>query len=221
MIRVLVVDGVRLFREGIATFLAAQPGILVVGAVEQAACTAVAAEPDIVLINIPDGAGLATVRQLAACAPAAKVVAVGIAEVEDDIVACAMAGISGYVPRDGSLEDLVSAIESATREELRCSPAVAAMLLRVARRNGEGTGDMTEGRLDVLTCREAEIVGLIAEGLSNKQIAACLHLSLSTVKNHVHNAMQKVDSSSRAEMAGLVRSAGAARQARGRRAAGV
>ena len=221
MIRVLVVAHVRLFREGIASFLETQPGIAVVGAAEpeEAADLVTVAEPEIVLVDIPDRAGLATVRHMAELAPEVKVVAVGISEAEDDIIACAQAGIAGYVLRDGSLEDLVTAIETAAREELACSPSVAAMLLRcVGRHVEEGTDHPAQRRLDALTRREAEIVDLIADDLSNKQIAAALHVSLSTIKNHIHSVMQKLDTSSRGEIAHLVQAAGPAPRHGARRA---
>jgi two-component system nitrate/nitrite response regulator NarL len=213
VIRVFVVADVRLFREGVASFLETQPGIAVVGAAEAGVAVPLlaAADPEIVLVDIPDREKLLTVRWLTAQAPGIKVVVVGVTEMEDELIACAQAGIAGYVLRDGSLEDLLTTIEAAARDEFACSPAVAAMLLRCVGRHGPAGGDADAGRrLDALTSREAEIVTLIGQGLSNKQIAARLHLALSTVKNHIHSVMQKLDTSRRTEIAILAQAAGLA-----------
>lgn len=219
MIRVLVIAGVRLFREGIAGFLESQPGIAVVGAAEAGEAFDLAGfvDPDVILVDIPDGVELGAVRRLAAAAPQAKVIAVGITEVEDEIIACIEAGVAGYVSRDGCLQDLVAAIEAAARAELACSPSVAAMLLRCVARNGDRRNGASVNRVGCLTRRESEIASLIAEGLSNKQIAAALHVSLSTVKNHVHSAMQKLETSTRGDIADLFEEAGCPPLRRSRR----
>ena len=210
MIRVFVVADFRLFREGVASFLDSQPGISVVGAAEPGEAPALvsATDPEIVMVDIPDCENLQMVRWLTSQTPEIKVVVVGVTEMEDDLIACARAGIAGFVLRDGSLDDLLVAVEAAARDEFACSPAVAAMLLRcVGRHEHDGNGADVERRLDVLTCRETEIVGLIGQGLSNKQIAARLHLALSTVKNHIHSTMQKLDTSSRGEIAAVAQGA--------------
>jgi DNA-binding NarL/FixJ family response regulator len=214
MIRVFVVANVRLFREGVASFLEMQPGISVVGAAEpvEAAALLPAIDPEIVLLDVPDRKNLQAVRWLSSRMPGVKVVAIGAAEMEDDLIAFARVGIAGYVLRDGSLKDLLNAIEAAARDEFACSPAVAAMLLRCLGRQARVGGGDPGGRLGALSHREVEIVTLIGQDLSNKQIATCLHLALSTVKNHVHNAMQKLDTSSRGEIAVLAQDAGLAPQ---------
>ena len=215
MIRVLVVAEVRVFREGIVRFLENQPGVSVVGAAEpaQAATVLAATDPEIVLVNIPNREDLRAVRSLRGRAPGIKVVVVGVTELEDDLVAFAQAGVAGYVSRDGSLDDLLTAIEAAARGEFACSPSVAAKLLRLAGRHPQDRSDAyPEQLLEVLTHREVEIVGLIAEDLSNKQIATALHVALSTVKNHVHNVMQKLHTSRRSEIAALAQEAGFSRQ---------
>jgi DNA-binding NarL/FixJ family response regulator len=101
--------------------------------------------------------------------------------------------MAGYVPRDGSLSDLVAAIESAAHGELRCSPKIAASLFqRVARLTDE-----TRHSTASLTRREEEIARLIDQGLSNKQIARRLQIEVSTVKNHVHSVLKKLQATRR------------------------
>lgn len=214
MIRVFVMANVRLFREGVVSFLETQPGISVVGAAApvEAATVLPAADPEIVLLDIPDRENLETVRWLSSRVPGAKVVAIGATEMEEDLIAFARVGVAGYVLRDGSLEDLLRAIEAAARDEFACSPAVAAVLLRCLGRHARDGGADPGRRLDALTHRETEIVALVGQDLSNKQIATCLHLALSTVKNHVHSVMQKLDTSNRTEIAAIARTAGLAPQ---------
>jgi DNA-binding NarL/FixJ family response regulator len=139
-----------------------------------------------------DGAR-ARVRRVGEIAPQTRIVALGVREVEQDVLPCAEAGMAGYVPRDGSLADLVAAIESAAHGELRCSPKIAASLFRrVARLSGE-----TRRPTASLTRREEEIARLIDQGLSNKQIARRLQIEVSTVKNHVHSVLKKLHATRR------------------------
>jgi DNA-binding NarL/FixJ family response regulator len=97
------------------------------------------------------------------------------------------------------MDDLTATITSVSRDELLCSPRVAAALLRRvgALANGVRRPHATDG----LTSRECEILGLIKEGLSNKEIAVRLHIEVATVKNHVHNLLEKLQVASRAEAA--------------------
>jgi DNA-binding NarL/FixJ family response regulator len=134
--------------------------------------------------------------------PDARVIALNVPDDEAIVIACAEAGISGYVTEDSTLSDLVSAIECASRGELHCSPRVAATLVR-------RLASVSRGSLRVhvadLTAREREILELVAEGLSNKQIAARLHIGLATVKNHVHHILEKLQVQSRSAAAALLR----------------
>jgi two-component system, NarL family, nitrate/nitrite response regulator NarL len=206
MIRVLMVAHIRLYREGLADMLREEPRIDVVGTAS-GADEAVAAlreqEPDVVLLDmaIPDNVWL--VRALVAAVPGTKVVALAVPEVEREVLACAEAGVAGYVTREGSIEDVVAAVESVARGEMLCSPRMAATLLqRVATLALERSPQSIESRL---TRREIEILDLIDQGLSNKEIARRLTIELSTVKNHVHNVLEKLHVSRRSEAAARVR----------------
>jgi two-component system, NarL family, nitrate/nitrite response regulator NarL len=214
MIRVLIVAEIRLYREGLAQMLRGEAGIEVV-ATATGADEAVPAlrqtNPDIVLLDmaIPDNTWL--VRALVAAVPGTRVVALAVPEIEREVLACAEAGVAGYVTRDASIEDVVVAVESAARGEVLCSPRMAASLFeRVATLALERSPASIESRL---TARELEILDLIDQGLSNKEIARRLTIELSTVKNHVHNILDKLNVSRRSEAA--------ARRREGQLAAGI
>jgi DNA-binding NarL/FixJ family response regulator len=121
--------------------------------------------------------------------------------VETDVLTCAEIGISGYVTRDGSLCDVVSAITAAVRGEVRCSPKIAGLLFRrVAALSTERRGHSAGG----LTARETQIVRLLQEGLSNKMISRSLGIECATVKNHVHSILGKLGVHRRADAVSLL-----------------
>lgn len=206
MIRVLIVAHIRLYREGLAQMLQEERRIAVVGTAvgaDEAVLALREHEPDVVLLDmaIPDNVWL--VRALVAAVPGTKVVALAVPEVEREVLACAEAGVAGYVTREGSVEDVVEAVESVARGEMLCSPRMAATLLqRVATLALERSPESIEARL---TRRELEILDLIDQGLSNKEIARRLTIELSTVKNHVHNVLEKLNVNRRGEAAARAR----------------
>jgi DNA-binding NarL/FixJ family response regulator len=206
MTRVLIVAHIRLYREGLAAMLRGERRIEVVGAAtgaDEAVAAVRAHRPDVVLLDtaIPDNVWI--VRALVAAEPGTKVVALAVPDVERELLACAEAGVAGYVTREGSVEDLVEAVESVARGEMLCSPRMAATLLqRVATLALEQSPEAIEARL---TARELEILDLIDQGLSNKEISRRLTIELSTVKNHVHNILEKLNVSRRGEAAARAR----------------
>jgi DNA-binding NarL/FixJ family response regulator len=206
MVRVLIVAEIRLYREGMAAMLQQEPVVEVVGiaaGADEAVCALRERHPDVVLLDmaISDNAWL--VRALVAAVPGTRVLALAVPEIEREVIACAEAGVAGYVTRDGSLEDVVAAIQSAARGEMLCSPRMAATLFqRVATLALERSPASIESRL---TGRELEILDLIDQGLSNKEIARRLTIELSTVKNHVHNILYKLNVSRRAMAAARAR----------------
>jgi two-component system nitrate/nitrite response regulator NarL len=203
-VRVFVVADVCVYRELLADALAGEDGFEVDGSApgDIAGLAIGMTEPGVVLVDTASVAGPAGVRALAAAAPTAKIVAVGIPDDERAIIALAEAGVAGFVTVEQPLAELVAAVEAAANDELQCSPRVAAALAkRVAalaagpRRNGDQR----------LTRREREIAALIAQGLLNKQIARRLSIEQATVKNHVHNILAKLGASRRDEVAMLLR----------------
>jgi two-component system, NarL family, nitrate/nitrite response regulator NarL len=209
VIEVLVVAGVRFYRDGIAAALSADPRFGVVGTasdVREAAARFELLHPDVVLLDLASADAPALVRSLLESAPAARVVALGVREAEDDVLPLAEAGVAGYVTRDGSVEDLLATVESVAAGETICSPRITATLLRrVALLARDRRAEEPNPERD-LTSRERQIVALIDEGLSNKEIATRLRIELATVKNHVHNILDKLHVRRRGEAAAAVRS---------------
>jgi two-component system, NarL family, nitrate/nitrite response regulator NarL len=206
MIRVLIVAEVRLYREGLAEVFAREDDVAVIATaagVAEAFAAAVEARPDVTLVDLGAPGGVAVARGLSEAVPATKVIALAVREVEEEVVALAEAGVTGYVTRDQSLDELRAAVRSVAAGETLCSPWLAATLLR---RVAELARDRTvSGDAARLTVREREIVGLIDDGLSNKEIARRLTIELSTVKNHVHNILEKLHVERRSEAAAAAR----------------
>jgi len=206
MLSVLIVSEIRLYREGLAELLARRDSLCVTGTATQAdealhkACEL---NPQAVILDQSLPEGLMLSRALAQVRPDIRVVALGVPESEESVLSFAEAGIAGYVPREGSVQDLVDAVERAVRGELQCSPQLAgAIIRRLAWRAASGS-DLPRGPL---TARETEIVRLIDQGLSNKEIAVRLGIEVATVKNHVHNLLEKLRVRRRAEAAARIRS---------------
>lgn len=206
MIRVLIISDIRLYRDGLAHVLDLAENVTVVGASEGvrqslAQSNDGANAPDVVLLDTTDPAVLTNVRELGRAFPDARIVALGVARDNQDVIACAEAGIDGYVFRDASLGELIATIESAARGELRCSPGLAATLLRrvadLARHGSSGDTNVTR--------REREILELIDQGLTNKEIAARLFIEVATVKNHIHHILEKLGAKTRSEAAAKLR----------------
>jgi DNA-binding NarL/FixJ family response regulator len=203
MIRVLIASGIRLYREGLAQILGHIDLLSVVGQVSDrdiALAYLGDAAPDVILLDMSTPENLALVRRVRELTPSIPVVALGIEESE--LLACAEAGVVGYVTREGSLDELLAAMCSVVRGELVCSPRIAGSLVRrLAALADERARSLPE---PPLTTRECEIVNLLEEHLSNKEIAARLDIEVATVKNHVHNLLEKLNVHRRADAAHLV-----------------
>src|SRR3990172_8122277 len=174
MIRLLIVADIRLYREGLMQVLASQPRLAVVGSaadLPEALRRATEREFDVALIDMAMPCGMQAIRALTAGTPPVKVVALGIPEIERDLIACAEAGIAGYLPRGASVTDLVAVLEGVARGELLCSPRAAATLLRRVTVLAAGNPVAGEQAPGVLTPREREIAAFLEAGLSNKDIA--------------------------------------------------
>lgn len=200
--RVLVVTEIRLYREGVAEALRRLEDVEVALTADNIATAVVAsrqAEVDVVLLDmtLPDTTRAA--RSLLAARPFLKVVALAAPDEEPAVVACAEAGIAGYVSRDATLDDLATALRCTMRGEAPCSARVAASLLHHIAHQARARG---HAPLPLqLTPREREVLPLLESGLSNKQIARALDLQLSTVKNHVHNILAKHGATGRVDLA--------------------
>jgi two-component system, NarL family, nitrate/nitrite response regulator NarL len=205
MLRVLVVSSVRLFQEAFTALLGRDHGISIVGAASPPQASVIAGElrPDVVLFDATRPSNLDYAKDLAEQRPAAKVVAFGVAETDAEIVTLAEAGIAGYVSDDAAAEDVAAVLASTMRDELLCSPRDAAKLchhVALMSRNGPGGAAHT-----ALSRRELQIASLIDRGLSNKEIARRLGIQATTVKNHVHNILDKLKVHRRGEAAACLR----------------
>jgi two-component system, NarL family, nitrate/nitrite response regulator NarL len=201
VIRVFIVARIRLYREGLAALLPRRDEITLVGTAESwAACADElrALEPDVVLVDMAVADGSSAIREIVNGTDGVKVVALAVSESEQEVVAYAEAGVSGYVTRGESIDDLVAAVESAACGQVTCSPRVAAALLRRVTALSNPSPVETDSRL---TRREAEVAALLDNGLSNKEIAHRLCIELATVKNHVHSILEKLELHSRFEVA--------------------
>jgi two-component system, NarL family, nitrate/nitrite response regulator NarL len=198
LIRVIVVGRVRIVRESLAAAMAGAAGVDVVAAVcsgdELPAHTD--GRPQIAVITDPMPAS-GVIRHVAQSVPGIDIVAVGVAEEAGEVLACIEAGAGAFVTRDASVPDLVEAIHGLARGEVMCSPRVAA---RMVRRLASLAAANTTQADAALTPREREVARLIAQGLSNKEIARALNIEIPTVKGHVHNILEKLELRRRSEI---------------------
>lgn len=209
-IEVFVLLGVRLYRDGIVDALRRDSRFQVVGSsaslrTARENLEGLMSAPHAALIDLDLPEGFDAARALHEAWPSIAIVALAVREADEEVVSWAEAGVSGLVSRNASLAELLDAVGAAVDDKVLCTPAVAgALLRRVAALSVDGT------RHDgpPLTRRERQIVRLIGDGLSNKEIASALHIELATVKNHVHNILEKLQVSRRHAAAELLRQAG-------------
>ncbi len=197
---VFVVADVMLYREGLREILGRHPEIEVVGVaaqVEDGLELLAARQPQLVLVDESAAKASEVVAAVRRGAAEAQVVAVAVGDDDQDVVAWAKAGVSGYVTRDESLSTLVAVIRAVGRGELLCSPRLAATLLRQVARSATRAPTARHDRR--LTAREREVLALVEQGLANKEIAQRLSIALPTVKNHVHNILGKLEARGRCE----------------------
>ena len=204
-IELLLVTGSRLFCDGLVSGLGATGDCRVVAtatdgaeAVRLAQCHA----PDVVVIDLVGEPAGDLTRAIHRVARRAKVIALGVTESESTVLPLIEAGMAGYVTVDGTLPDLVETVRRAARGESMCSPRVVAMLLR---RISVLAAEREPDTVATLTARELEIVALIEDGLTNKEIAQRLCIQVPTVKNHVHHILEKLDVRRRADAAAKMR----------------
>jgi len=201
-IRILIADDHTILRDGIRSLLAEVPEFQVIGEAEdghtavQMACEL---EPDVVLLDIamPVLNGIEATRQIRRYAPTIKVLILTMHENEEYIRQALAAGAMGYILKDAAARDLINAIRQVQRGELVLSPAVTRLVIEDYLRWGDVQVEASD---DVLTPREREVLQLIAEGNSNRQIAEILCVSIKTVQTHRSNIMAKLDLHDRSEL---------------------
>ena len=201
-IRILLVDDHTLVRSGIRSLLEHEPGLSVIGEAEDgraAVRLACKLKPNVVIMDIamPLLNGLEATRQIKIQCPDVKVLVLSMHDNEEYIRQALEAGAMGYILKDAAAQELISAIQSVYRGEAVLSPAVTRLVIEDYLRWG-GTRPQEES--DSLSPREREVLQLIAEGYTNKQIAEILSISIKTVQAHRNNLMQKLDLHDRGEL---------------------
>jgi DNA-binding NarL/FixJ family response regulator len=199
-IHVLLVDDHQVVRRGLRTFLEVQDDIEVVGEASDGAEGVARAEelrPDVILMDVkmPGTDGIEALHKLRECGNHAKVLIVTSFTEQRTVVPALRAGASGYVYKDIDPDALAGAIRSVHAGHVLLQPEVADALLSQEETSG------SQGRGSTLTDRELEVLGLIADGRSNREIARALVLSEKTVKTHVSNILMKLDLADRTQAA--------------------
>jgi DNA-binding NarL/FixJ family response regulator len=202
MRRLLIVDDLPLFRAGIGSALAAA-NFEVVGeatTAQDAVAKARQLQPDVVLLDIlmPGGSGLEVVDEIIAVSPDSKVLLLTASESEEDLLIGVKAGARGYMTKDTPLEDLIAAIDAVDEGGAALSPSMAGKLLDVTNQLLRHE-ELLSSRKPSLTGREIEVLGLVAQGNTSREIGAILFISENTVKNHIRNILDKLGLHSRNE----------------------
>jgi two-component system response regulator NreC len=202
-VKLLLVDDHEVVRTGLRMLLENQPNITIVGEANtglQALEMADTLNPDVVIMDItlPDISGIEATRRLRQSHPNLPVVALTIHEDEQYFFEMLQAGASAYVPKRAAPEDLLNAIEAVHAGEVYIYPTLAKLLVAdFISRAGEG---LIKATVDGLTPREQEVLGVLADGLSNDEIAERLAISRHTVARHRENLMRKLNLHSRSEL---------------------
>jgi DNA-binding NarL/FixJ family response regulator len=210
-LRVVIADDHRVVRDGLVTILGAMDGVQVVGAAQDGAEAVALAgweDADVVLMDLrmPGMDGVEATRAVRASRPGTAVVVLTTYTDDESILAALQAGAAGYLTKNASTDDIRRALEAAAAGQSVLDPAAAARLVEAAARQptaGPGgpaaPGGPGAGLPDGLTGREGEVLALIAQGLSNTEIAAQLFVSRSTVKTHINQIFAKTSSRDRAQ----------------------
>ena len=200
----LLVSDVRLYREPLINRLEQHVAGTIIGVSDTSTLVEQlnTVEPDAVLLDVRCRESHEVLRLVPAVRPAARLVAFAVSDDDRDIVACAEAGVSAYVPADAPVSDLVVAIQTVVRGDLHLPPQIAAALFRLLAAPDPAT---TPALAVNLTARERQILALVVRGLTNKEISSDLHIEVATVKNHVHNLLLKLQVKSRSEAAARVK----------------
>lgn len=209
MIRVVLVNALRILCNVIAAVLDNEPDIEIVG------CTTTMDEAlemarrcDVMVLStlIPDDAAFKITQATVQAGLPVKVLVLGLAQSKEEILRYIEAGAAGYVLQDDSVDDLLVKVRATYDGQALVSPEVAALLMSRVSELAQESSE-TEDTLDVvveLTPREREILTLIGQGLSNQEIATQLVIEVGTVKNHVHNILEKLNVSSRRDAASFL-----------------
>lgn len=206
--RIVIADDLPLFRRAIAHLLDQQPDLVVVGQANngvEAIDLAQSLQPDIVLMDVemPVMDGITAARRLRELVPDARIVMLTVSETDEHLMEAIRLGAHGYLLKDLRPEELYDMLRAAMRDEAPVSPALVGRLLSAVRDAGRTPAVPSTPEAD-LSRRELEVLRLVADGLSNKEVGTVLSITEGTVKNHVHNALNKLGMENRIQAAAYI-----------------
>jgi DNA-binding NarL/FixJ family response regulator len=201
-LRVVIADDHAFYRDGLARLLR-ESGIDVVAEVpngESAVQAVLELAPDVVVmdLNMPGMSGQEATRRLSQLAPASRVLILSVSAQEGDVTEAVLAGASGYVLKDGPIEEVLAGIRAAAAGQSLISPRIATLLMRRVREAAGAESDLSGVEL---SSRELEVLGLMAQGKANHEIAQTLVISPSTVHNHISSILMKLQVENRVQAA--------------------
>jgi DNA-binding NarL/FixJ family response regulator len=203
-VRVVIVDDHDLFRSGLRNLLE-EEGVQIIGeaaAGQEALDIVREVAPDVVVmdLNMPGMGGVEATRHISTIAPLTRVVMLTISDQDNDVIDAILAGACGYLLKDSSIHDLIAGILAASNGESLISPTIASKVLQRVRASNKQPEIESTIRAE-LSDREIEVLKLIANGKDNAMIAAELHISPKTVKNHISNILMKLQIDNRIQAA--------------------
>jgi DNA-binding NarL/FixJ family response regulator len=207
-LNIVVLTPVRLLGDGLTACFERRQDIVVLAIVndlESVRMTLATYTIDLILIDVTHGIDLYDVRTIAAQWPNVALVALGLDEQRREVIRCGRAGFTGYVTREASMHELCEALRDVVQGKQSCPAEISGELLRALFRKDAQTEQVDSKH--PLTRREGDVLRLIGDGLSNKEIARELTLSVATVKHHVHNLLEKLELPRRAQAMRRVRDA--------------
>jgi len=213
LIRVLLADDHALFREGLAGIISAQPDMQVVGEADdglEAIIKAGELKPDLILMDIqmPGCDGLEATYRIKKELPETVIIMLTVRDDEEMLFEAIKNGAQGYLLKSIRSREMLEMLRGSLRGEAAISPVMAGRMLEEFRRLSQQAPGESSSETDKLTHREQEVLSLVAQGLSDKEISVQLSISLYTVKSHLRNILSKLQVSSRREAARLAKSKG-------------
>ena len=209
-IRVLVADDHRLFRDGLRALLNSAEDLELVGEAgdgEEVVAQAAAVQPDVILMDLqlPGLNGVEATRRILRSQPSVNVLVLTMFEDTDTVLAAMRAGARGYILKDTDEEALLRSVRAVASGEALFGPGVAERLMRYL---AEATPSAERAAFPELTDREREVLWLLAQGLSNQEVAQRMGISLKTARNHVSNILGRLQVADRTEAVARARAAG-------------
>ena len=203
-IRVLIADDHALFRRGLNLVLDSEEGIEVIAEAEDGAEAISKAEelaPDVVLMDVrmPKINGIEAATKISESVPSTKIVMLTVSDEEADLYEAIKAGATGYLLKEIAIEEVPHAIRAVVQGQSLISPSMASKLLTEFNALAKAADEKQQFPAPKLTARELEVLKLVAQGMSNREIASELYISENTVKNHVRNILEKLHLHSRME----------------------